>query len=196
MPRLPAARRREQLLEVALEVFARQGYHQASMNEIAEAAGVTKPVLYQHFASKQDLYLELLQDVAERLNEAVLRGTAAATGPRDQVERGFRAFFEWMAEKPARFGILFSGDTLREPQFSRAAFDTERATATAIAQLIAVDGMDDDHRLVLGYALVGMSEVLCRQWLNAGVKVEPAEMAEQLANFAWVGLRAVRQVPS
>jgi AcrR family transcriptional regulator len=194
MARLPAARRREQLLDVALEVFARQGYHQASMNEIAEAAGVTKPVLYQHFASKQDLYLELLHDVSARLAEAVLQGTADATGPRDQVERGFRAFFEWMAEKPARFGILFTGDTLREPQFSRAAFDTERTTASAIAQLIAVDGMDEQHRLVLGYALVGMSEVLCRQWLNDNVDVKPAEMAEQLANFAWVGLRAVRQV--
>jgi AcrR family transcriptional regulator len=194
MARLPAARRREQLLDVSLEVFARQGYHQASMNEIAEAAGVTKPVLYQHFASKQDLYLELLHDVAEKLTEAVLKGTAEATGPRDQVERGFRAFFEWMAEKPARFGILFSGDTLREPTFSRAAFGTERTTAEAIARLIDVDGMDPERRLILGYSLVGMSEVLCRQWLNGGFEIDPADLAAQLANMAWVGLRGVRQV--
>jgi AcrR family transcriptional regulator len=194
MARLPAARRREQLLEVALEVFARQGYHQASMNEIAEAAGVTKPVLYQHFDSKQELYLELLHDVADKLTEAVLKGTAEATGPHDQVERGFRAFFEWMAEKPARFGILFSGDTLREPAFSKVAYDTERTTAEAIARLIDVEGMDDDHRLILGYSLVGMSEVLCRQWLNDGITVDPREMAAQLANLAWVGLRGVRQV--
>jgi AcrR family transcriptional regulator len=194
VPRLPAARRREQLLEVALEVFARQGYHQASMNEIAEAAGVTKPVLYQHFESKEGLYLELLHDVAEKLTEAVLKGTADATGPRDQVERGFRAFFEWMAEKPARFGILFSGDTLREPKFSQAAFGTERTTAQAIARLIDVDGMDPEHRLILGYSLVGMSEVLCRQWLNGGFEIDPPDLAAQLANMAWVGLRGVRQV--
>ena len=61
--RLPAARRRRQLLDVALELFAARGYHTTSMNDIAEAAGVTKPVLYQHFRSKRELYLELLEDV-------------------------------------------------------------------------------------------------------------------------------------
>lgn len=193
MARLPAARRREQLLDVALEVFARQGYHQASMNDIAEAAGVTKPVLYQHFESKQELYLELLSDVAARLQQAVLEATAAATGPRDQVERGFRAFFEWMADKPARFGILFSGDTVRDPQFSRAAYRTEEATAQAIAALINVDGMDDQHRLVLGFSLVGMVEVVGRQWLSGELDLDPAELASQTASLAWVGLRGARQ---
>ncbi len=194
MARLPAARRREQLLEVALEVFARQGYHQASMNDIAVAAGVTKPVLYQHFESKQDLYLELLQDVSTRLHDAVMEATALAHGPRDQVERGFRAIFGWMAEKPARFGILFSGDTMREPHFSQAAFDTEHSTAGAIAQLITVEGMDADHRLILGYGLVGMVEVIGRQWLAGTVELDPDDLATQCANLAWEGLRGARQV--
>jgi AcrR family transcriptional regulator len=190
MPRLPAARRREQLLDVALEVFARQGYHQASMNDIAEAAGVTKPVLYQHFESKQELYLELLNDVSARLQTAVIEATQEATGPRDQVERGFRAFFEWMSDKPARFGILFSGDTVRDPQFSRAAYRTEETTAAAIAALIDVDGLDDQHRLVLGFGLVGMVEVIGRQWLNGELDVDPAELAAQTARLAWGGLRS------
>ena len=58
--RLPAHERRRQLLDVALDVFAADGFHSTSMNDVAEAAGVTKPVLYQHFASKRQLYLELL----------------------------------------------------------------------------------------------------------------------------------------
>jgi AcrR family transcriptional regulator len=193
MARLPAARRREQLLDVALEVFARQGYHQASMNDIAEAAGVTKPVLYQHFESKQELYLELLQDVSTRLQQAVLEATAVATGPRDQVERGFRAFFEWMADTPARFGILFSGDTVRDPQFSEAVYRTEETTARAIAALINVEGMDDQHRLVLGFGLVGMVEVIGRQWLSGEIDLPPSELAAQTASLAWVGLRGARQ---
>jgi AcrR family transcriptional regulator len=194
MARLPAARRREQLLEVALGVFARQGFHQASMNEIAVAAGVTKPVLYQHFESKQELYLELLADVADKLQDAVLKATAEADGPRDQVERGFRAFFGWMADKPARFGLLFSGDTMRDPEFSRAAFATEHTTAQAIAELIAVDGMDDDHRLVLGLGLVGIVEVIGRQWMHGQIALGPDELAAQVADLAWRGLRGTRQV--
>jgi AcrR family transcriptional regulator len=65
--RLPAPERRRQLLDVALEAFSARGFHPTSMHEIAEAAGVTKPVLYQHFSSKRELYLELLDDVAGRL---------------------------------------------------------------------------------------------------------------------------------
>ena len=65
--RLPASERRQQLLDTALATFARLGYRDAAMNDIADAAGVTKPVLYQHFASKRELFLELLADVASRL---------------------------------------------------------------------------------------------------------------------------------
>ena len=61
--RLPAAERREQLLRTAVAVFAEHGYHATSMNDVAEAAGVTKPVLYQHFSSKRELFIELLADI-------------------------------------------------------------------------------------------------------------------------------------
>src|SRR5438309_5302223 len=90
--RLPAARRRRQLLDVALEVFATNGFHRTSMEEVAEAAGVTKPVLYQHFGSKRELYLELLDDVGAHLMDAIAKAVAAAPGPRQQVEAGFAAY--------------------------------------------------------------------------------------------------------
>jgi AcrR family transcriptional regulator len=75
-PRLTATARREQIIDVALEVFGRAGYHGASMNDIAEAAGVTKPVLYQHFDSKRDLYLALIDEVGARLIAAITKATA------------------------------------------------------------------------------------------------------------------------
>ena len=78
MTRLPAAARRRQLLDSALDVFAARGYHGASMNDVADAAGVTKPVLYQHFDSKQDLYLALLEEVGRRLITAIAKATAGA----------------------------------------------------------------------------------------------------------------------
>jgi AcrR family transcriptional regulator len=78
--RLPAAERRSQLLEVAVRVFARDGFHATSMNDVAEAAGVTKPVLYQHFGSKRDLFVELLTEIGAELRDTVAKATADAAG--------------------------------------------------------------------------------------------------------------------
>ena len=78
-PRLPAQARREQILDVAVQVFALNGFHGTSMNHVAEAAGVTKPVLDQHFDSKQALYLALIGEVGRRLLLAITKATAGAT---------------------------------------------------------------------------------------------------------------------
>ena len=85
--RLPAPARREQILDVAVEVFARNGFHGASMNDVAEAAGVTKPVLYQRFDSKQDLYMALLDEVGNRLLKAITKATAGVASGRSRPSR-------------------------------------------------------------------------------------------------------------
>src|SRR5947207_3675576 len=103
MTRLPAPRRRRQLLDVAMEVFATNGFHRTSMSEVAEAAGVTKPVLYQHFGSKRELYLELLDDVGGRLMEEITKAVTGADGPRQQVHAGFRAYFHFVAHQRSAF---------------------------------------------------------------------------------------------
>jgi len=118
--RLPAPERRRQLLDVALTVFAARGYHATSMNDVAEAAGVTKPVLYQHFRSKRALYLELLEDVGGRLREAIDKATATASGPRDQVQSGFLAYFTFVASQQPAFQLLFGGGARRDEEASRA----------------------------------------------------------------------------
>src|SRR5579859_7602555 len=92
--RLTAEQRRQQLFAVALELFAQRGYRATTMDDIAEAAGVTKPLLYQHFSSKRSLYLELAHSVARDLLEAIAEATARAEGPRQQVELGFTAYFD------------------------------------------------------------------------------------------------------
>ena len=98
--RLPAAQRRRQLLDVALVRFAERGFHGTSMDDVAEAAGVTKPVLYQHFGSKRDLYLELLDDVGAQLLSAIAAATTSAGRPRAQVEAGFAAYLEVVSSRP------------------------------------------------------------------------------------------------
>src|ERR1700735_2477696 len=91
--RLTAEQRRQQLVAVALQLFADHGYRATTMDDVAEAAGVTKPLLYQHFSSKRALYLELVDSVPHELLPAVGEPTASADGPRQQVEQGFAAYF-------------------------------------------------------------------------------------------------------
>lgn len=189
--RLPAARRRRQLLDVALEEFAARGFHQTSMDDVAEAAGVTKPVLYQHFQSKRELYLELLDDVGAQLRSAIAEATSSAGGPRQQVEAGFAAYFRFVAEKESAFRLLFGGGARRDRQFAAAVRQVEDSIAQAIAVLIEAD-IDDDHRRLLAHGIVGLAEGTSRHWVGSGRDLDPDLLARRIAELAWAGLRGIK----
>jgi len=194
--RLPAARRRRQLLDVALDRFAANGFHATSMVEIAEAAGVTKPVLYQHFASKRTLYLELLDDVGSQLMDAIGKATAGADGPHSQVEAGFRAYVGFMNERRQAFPLLFGSGARRDREFADAVRRVEESIAVAIAELIEAD-VDAAHRRVLATAIVGMAEGVLRQWVDGegDDAIPPDVLVDQLSDLAWGGLRGVKRRP-
>jgi AcrR family transcriptional regulator len=190
--RLPAARRRQQLLEVALAVFGERGFHPASMNDVAEAAGVTKPVLYQHFRSKRDLYREVLTDVGGQLLDAITKATTAARSPHEQVELGFIAYFRFVADNEAAFRVLFGGGTRRDEEFAAQVAKVEGAIAEAIATLIDVEGLTEPERRQLAHGLVGLAEGTSRMWMAEGAEQPPEELARLVADLAWRGLRGVR----
>jgi AcrR family transcriptional regulator len=193
--RLPAARRREQLLEVALHVFAARGFHQTSMNDVAEAAGVTKPVLYQHFTSKRALYLELLELVSLRLMAAIDEATSAAAGPREQVERGLRAYFRFVVDSPDEYQLMFGGGTRRDAEFAQEAARLERSIAEVIADLITVDGLAEHERVLLAHGIVGLAEGATRHWLGDDLDLDADEITDRVADLAWRGLRGIRSEP-
>jgi len=191
--RLPAARRRRQLLDVALDRFSAAGFHATSMAEIAETAGVTKPVLYQHFGSKRQLYLELLDDVGGSLMAAITKATADADGPHAQVEAGFRAYVGFMVERPQAFPLLFGSGARRDDEFADAVRRVEASIAEAIAALIDAD-LDATHRRVLAAGIVGMAEGVLRHWIaEESVASSPEALVAQMSDLAWAGLRAVRR---
>jgi AcrR family transcriptional regulator len=194
--RLPAHRRRRQLLDVALEAFADRGYHRTSMNDVADAAGVTKPVLYQHFRSKRALYLELLEDVGERLRDAIDKATAQAANPREQVHAGFLAYFRFVAKQQPAFQLLFGGGARRDEEFADAVRAVELSIADAIAALIDVEGLDASRRRLLAHGIVGLAEGTSRHWLAHGLEGSPEELAAQVAGLAWAGLRAAGSTPA
>ena len=188
--RLPAARRRRQLLDVALEVFAHKGFHQTSMEEVADAAGVTKPVLYQHFGSKRELYLELLEDVGGQMMTAVAKAVAQARGPHQQVEAGFAAYFRFVAEHEEAFKLLFGGGARRDAEFADAVRHVEGSIADELARLIEAD-IDTDHRHLLAHGLIGLAEGASRYWVANGRDIDVERLSRRMAQMTWAGLRGV-----
>jgi AcrR family transcriptional regulator len=190
--RLPAARRRRQLLDVALRVFAEHGFHAASMNDIALQAGVTKPVLYQHFTSKRELFTELLTDVGRDLQDTITKAVAGAEGPHEMVELGFAAYFEYVDQHRDAFTLFYGGTLARDDEFAEVVHQVEAALAALVAGLIEIEGLSISQRQVLGHGIVGMIEGASIHWLKSSSDADPATLAHQLADLAWRGLRGVR----
>jgi AcrR family transcriptional regulator len=194
--RLTAGQRRRQLFAVALELFAQRGYRATTMDDIANAAGVTKPLLYQHFSSKRALYLELVDSIAKDLLVEIGRAVLEAEGPRQQVELGFAAYFRLVVSHEAEFRLLYGRDHAEDQELGRAMRAVEDAIAEAIDPLIDA-GLDDDHRRLLAYGIVGMAEGASRRFMaqrpgsDAAVDEEAKKLARRMADLAWAGLRSV-----
>ncbi|HWL45531.1 MAG TPA: TetR/AcrR family transcriptional regulator [Ilumatobacter sp.] len=188
--RLTADARRTQILDVAIEVFGRAGYYGASMNDIADAAGVTKPVLYQHFDSKSDLYSALLEEVGNRLLALIGDATRVAQNGREQTELGFQAYFRWVANRHDEFMLLFGGGARHDAEFNATIKRITAAAAAAIDPLIAVD-VDPETRLTLAHGLVGLAEGTSRLLVDQGEGFDPDAIAKTISSLAWAGLRAV-----
>ena len=186
--RLPAAERRRQILDVALEVFARSDYHDTSMNAIAREAGVTKPVLYQHFASKHELFELLLSETGDHLLRAI-DSAVVDEEPRLRVEAGFRAYFRFFEDRPAAFTVLYGSSLANNPEFRRDARRVRDTFAEYLSGLIR--NRDHDEALALAAGINGLSEGMIRHWMHEG-RTRPAnEMAALAASLAWGGVESL-----
>ena len=187
--RLPRLARRRQLLGAAQEVFVAQGYHAAAMDEIAERAGVSKPVLYQHFPGKLELYLALLDEHAEGLVQRLRDALASTPDNKLRVQRTIEAFYDFVAGEGEAYRLVFESD-LRNVAPVRARVDrANQQCAEMIAQVIQEDtGVSSDEAHLLGMGLVGMAEVSARYWLSQRGTI-PKEQAEHLiARLQWRGI--------
>jgi AcrR family transcriptional regulator len=191
--RLSAGARREQILDVAVQVFARQGFHGTSMNDVAEVAGVTKPVLYQHFDSKQHLYLALMEEAGNKMLGSITAATADAPTGRGKTESGFAAYFRWVAEHRDAFLLLYGTRASRDEESTLAIRRLTNHAAAAIEPLIDAD-IDPEHRRTLAHGLVGLAEGVSRHLVERGREFDPDVLARQVADLAWAGLRSIRRV--
>ena len=187
--RLPRHERRRQLLDAALEVFVSQGYHAAAMDEIAERAGVSKPVLYQHFPGKLELYLALLDESVDTLVETVRDALRSNADPKQRVAATFGAYFEYVGGQGQAYRLIFESDLSNEPAVRDRLDLVQRQCAEMVSRTVKQDaGISDDEAHLLSVGMVGMAQVTARYWLSARDHI-PREAAEQLvARLAWRGI--------
>jgi AcrR family transcriptional regulator len=187
--RMPRPARRLQLLGAARDVFVAQGYHAAAMDEIAERAGVSKPVLYQHFPGKLELYLALLDESANELVKIMSEALSSTSDNRQRVPATFKAFYDYVADAGEAFRLVFESDLSNEPAVRARVEHAMYECADMVSRFIREDaGVSNEEAHLLGMALVGMAQVSARYWLSTG-QAMPKDAAEQLiARLAWRGI--------
>ncbi|GHE64227.1 TetR/AcrR family transcriptional regulator [Streptomyces longispororuber] len=187
--RLPRRARRNQLLGAAQEVFVAQGYHAAAMDDIAERAGVSKPVLYQHFPGKLDLYLALLDQHCDNLLQAVRAALASTTDNKQRVAATMDAYFGYVEDDGGAFRLVFESDLTNEPAVRERVDRVTLQCAEAICEVIAEDtGLPTAEAMLLASGLGGLAQVVARSWLHSDGGVPREKAVQLLTSLAWRGI--------
>jgi AcrR family transcriptional regulator len=187
--RLPRRARRAQLLGAALEVFVAQGYHAAAMDDIAERAGVSKPVLYQHFPGKLELYLALLDQSCEAVISSCAKALESTDDNKQRVTAAMQAFYAYVAGAEGAFRLVFESDLTNEPAVRAHVDRVTVECAKLIAHVIADDtGLPEEHSQLLAVSLVGMGQVSARFWLQEPGTIDQSAAASLIAGLAWRGI--------
>ncbi|MEI6620980.1 MAG: TetR/AcrR family transcriptional regulator [Actinomycetes bacterium] len=194
--RLPRHKRRAQLLDVALEVFVSQGYHAAAMDDIADRAGVSKPVLYQHFPSKLELYVALLDSSAEELKTRLKEALASTRENRKRVSAAVAAYFAFVDDSTEAFRLLFESDLFNEEAVRVRVELNDRECTTLLVEVIAEDtGLDREESTTLAYGLIGMAKTSARYWLRSNKPVSREDAVLLVSRMAWRGISGFPRSP-
>jgi AcrR family transcriptional regulator len=189
--RLPRSARRKQLLAAAQEVFVANGYHGAAMDDIAERAGVSKPVLYQHFPGKRELYLALLDTQAEKLAEAVVEALATTDDNQQRIHAVLSAYFAFVDrdDDDGAFRLIFESDLVNDPDVRARVELVTRKTMNAVADTVAADtGLGRAEAELLATALTGSAQVVARWWLDSDRPVPGERAIRLLESLLWRGI--------
>jgi AcrR family transcriptional regulator len=186
--RLPRGARRAVLLEAAQNVFVANGYHSAAMDDIAERAGVSKPVLYQHFPGKLDLYLALVNTHVDVLVMTLRDALASTNDNKSRIRAAVAAYFDFVDREDQAFRLVFESDLRNEPAVREAVERSERTCAEEIAAVISADaGLDKDQATLIAVGMIGLCQIAARYWLRTERAVPKHEAIERLSRFAWKG---------
>ncbi|MBO0829454.1 MAG: TetR/AcrR family transcriptional regulator [Streptosporangiales bacterium] len=186
---MPRSARRKQLLHAARETFVAQGYHAAAMDDIAERAGVSKPVLYQHFPGKFELYLALIDEHTAELVDRVRGALRSTTDNKQRVEATLTAFFDFVEHEGEAFRLVFESDLRSNADVAERLDGALESCAELVGQVIAEDtDVSADAARLMARGIVGYAEVSARYWLAQGGRVSKEEAVGVLARLTWRGI--------
>jgi AcrR family transcriptional regulator len=187
--RLPRDERRAQLLVAALEVFTAAGYHSAAMDEIADRANVSKPVLYQHFPSKLELYLAVLDLHIDSLVFAIQKAIASNRENSSRVAATVEAYFGFIDTEGEAFRLLFESDMNLEPQVRERLNRMTYDCAAAVSAVISIDtGLGKEESMMLAVGIIGTVQTTARHWLDRDGKIDRQRATELVMNLIWRGI--------
>ncbi|SNT45294.1 DNA-binding transcriptional regulator, AcrR family [Asanoa hainanensis] len=189
--RLPRAVREQQMLDAAVRVFSRRGFHDASMDEIAEEAGISKPMVYAYLGSKDDLFRACVHREGTRLLESIVAVVADDLPADEQLWRGLRGFFGFVGAHRDGWAVLYR-QARSGPSYDLAALRTRIVEVVAGMLKRAVESQGrtarDEDLTASAYALVGAAESIA-DWLADHPEADPDHSAARLMNFSWLGAR-------
>ncbi|MEE1826992.1 TetR/AcrR family transcriptional regulator [Streptomyces sp. BE303] len=195
--RLPRSARREQLLGAAQEVFVAQGYHAAAMDDIADRAGVSKPVLYQHFPGKLDLYLALLDKHCDALVDSTREALETTTDNKLRVAATMEAYFNYVSSESGAFRLVFESDLTNEPAVRERVERAAEASATLVSKVIQEDtDLPESESKLLAAGVCGLAQITARYWLSQGLEIPRDEAVRLVASLAWRGLKGFPMHPN
>lgn len=188
-PRLRRDQRRTQLLGAALDAFSEGGYHQTLMDDIAERAGVSKPVLYQHFDSKLDLYLAIARGVADEVLTTLSGALASSDSNPERVRACVATFFDFVDRPGSGFPLLFSSDMGQEPAVAALLEETRRASGEALAAEVAeATSLPREEAVLVGMALAGVAQTAAMHWYQSPGGLSKERATDLVVALAWGGL--------
>jgi AcrR family transcriptional regulator len=186
---MPRDERRAQLLAAATDVFVNNGYHATVMDDIAEHAGVSKPVLYQHFPGKLELYLALLERHTDELVHRVRGAIEETHDNRQRVLNAVQAYFDFVDGDGGAFRLVFESDLRNQPAVQAVVERAYTACVATIAQAVVADaGLGTGRAWLVAVGVVGVSEHSARYWLSHQHEVPKDEAVALTASLAWKGL--------
>lgn len=187
--RLPRDERRALLLSAALEVFTVSGFHAASMDDIADRAEVSKPVLYQHFPSKLDLYLAVLDVHIDSLVFAIQKAISSTKENKNRVKATVDAYFGFIDSEGGAFRLLFESDMNVEPQVRQRLNRMTYDCAAAVSAVISIDtGLPKEESMMLAIGLIGCVQITARHWLEKDGKIDRENASAMVTNLMWRGI--------
>ena len=188
--------RREQLLDVGRQLFAERGYDGTSVEEIAARAGVSKPVVYEHFGGKEGLYAVVVDREVEQLLHSFSAALSADT-PKGLLEQATLALLTYVEEQRDGFRILVRESPVgveRSGGFATIMSDVASQVEHILAKQFKARGFETKVAALYSQALVGMV-ALTGQWWQDHRRPKRDEVAAHLVNLAWNGLRGLEPKP-